>query len=288
MVFLGLWAMGMPMVVALLLAGVATATDPAATEDVIRESKAKGPFSRLVSGIVAVDDAWGLLLFSILLAAAQMMTGNGGEAMEPSWEGLREIGGAIVVGGGLGVVMAFLTGRIEKGEPTVLEAVGFVMLVCGVSLYCGVSFILAAMTMGTVVSLLAKHHRRPFHVIENIEFPFMIVFFVLAGAALEPRALAGMGWYGFGYILLRAASRLVGGWLGGAAAGVDDGTRRLVGMALMPQAGVALGMALLAAEQIPSVGGVVLQAAIGSTVIFEVVGPVFTRHALNRCGETRD
>ena len=174
-VFIGLWAVGVGLTAALLLAGIATATDPAATLDVIRQTGTKGRFSDVLQGVVAVDDAWGLLGFSLLLAIAGITTGNGDGAWEPISEGLLEIGGALLIGSVLGLVMAFVTGRIAKGEPTLLEAMGFVFLACGLAIGAGVSFILTAMVMGAFVSLFARHHEYPFHTIENIELPFMIL-----------------------------------------------------------------------------------------------------------------
>ena len=280
LVFFGLILIKVDVVVALFLAAVATATAPAATTDVIKEMNATGPFSKSLLAIVAVDDAWGLLVFCLALAGAEFLTGSGSGAMEPLVYAARDIGGAVLLGGILGVAMSYLTGRIKDGEPTVLEAIGFVFLACGLSLWLDVSFILTAMTMGLLVSRLAKHHARPFHVIEHIELPFMIVFFVLAGASLELDSLAEIGWIGAAYVALRFAGRVVGGWLGATLSGADQNMRRWIGLSLMPQAGVALGMALVAAERVPSVGSQILQITIGATVVFEIVGPLLTRWAV--------
>jgi Kef-type K+ transport system membrane component KefB len=282
LVFSGLVLIGSGVVVALFLAAAATATDPAATSDVIVEMKAKGPFSKSLLAIVAVDDAWGLLVFCLALAGAEVLTGNSSGAIEPLMYAARDIGGALLLGSVLGVAMAYLTGRIKDGEPTVLEAIGFVFLACGLSLWLDVSFILTAMTMGVIVSRLAKHHARPFHVIEHIELPFMIVFFVLAGASLEIDSLAEIGWIGLAYIALRAVGRVVGGWLGATLSGADHNIRHWIGLALMPQAGVALGMVLVGADRVPSVGPQILQITIGATVVFEIVGPLLTRWAVLR------
>ncbi|MEK6230688.1 MAG: cation:proton antiporter [Luteolibacter sp.] len=281
-VFAGLALIGSGVAAAILLAGIATATAPASTIDVVQETKSKSPFSQLLLSIVALDDAWGLLLFSFALAGAEILLGQGSGAAASLATAGRELGGALVLGALLGVPMAYLTGRISKGEPTMLEAIGFVFLACGLALFWQVSFILTAMMMGALVSRLAQHHERPFHVIENIELPFMIVFFVLAGASLEVSALASVGALGIAYIGLRCVGRIAGGWLGGLLSNADRPTRRWIGLALMPQAGVALGMGLLAATRIPEVGVIILQVTIGSTVFFELVGPLLTRLALTR------
>ncbi len=278
----GLWLIGVPLTMALLLAGIATATDPAATADVVDAMGGEGRFSKLLLAIVAVDDAWGVLAFSVLLALADLLAGNGEGFLEPLRAGLWEIGGALLLGAVLGVFMAKVTGRISPGEPTRLEALGFVFLLCGGALVAGVSFILAAMTMGVAVALLANHHERPFHEIKRLELPFMILFFVLAGAQFEVRSLWAAGLAGGCYVALRILGRVVGGWLGGRLAGSGDRTRRWAGLALMPQAGVAIGMALLAAEKFPEHAEALMQTTIGATVLFELVGPVLTRLAISR------
>ncbi|QQL45343.1 cation:proton antiporter [Sulfuriroseicoccus oceanibius] len=281
----GLWLVGVPVVLALLLAGIATATDPVATVDVIDAVGAKGRFSKLLLAIVAVDDAWGLLLFSLLLSAAGILSGNAGDAWAPLWEGLWEIAGALGLGGILGVLMAYVTGRISPGDPTRLEAIGFVFLLCGGSLMLEVSFVLAAMTMGMVVSLRAKHHEHPFHEIKRLELPFMILFFLLAGAHFELRSLATVGIAGACFIGLRVLGRIAGGWVGGKLAASPASIRRWIGWTLMPQAGVSIGMALLAAEKFPHHSDALMQMTIGATVLFELAGPALTRVALLRAGD---
>ena len=285
-VLVGLLLIGLPMDIALLLAGIATATDPAATTDVVHETKADGVFTRTMLGIVAVDDAWGLIVFSLMLTAAQAFSGQGG-SIAPLFTGAWEIGGALLIGIGLGIPMAYLTGRIRPGEPTLVEALGVVFLCGGIAIWLKVSFLLASMVLGCVVANLARHHIRPFHAIEGIEWPFMILFFVLAGASLHTEMLFQIGLVGSAYIILRIIGRLVGGWTGGAISHAEPLMRRWMGIVLMPQAGVALGMALVAIERRPDLGEIILPVVIASTVLFEVIGPMLTRTGLVHVGEVR-
>lgn len=283
-VSVGLWALGAPLATALLLGAIASATDPAATTDVVHEVRARGPFTRTLLGVVAIDDAWGLVAFSILLAAAQAIHGGAGLAAH-LLEGGRDLGGAVLVGVVIGVPMARLTGRIRPGEPTLVEALGLVLLCGGVARWLDVSFLLAAMTMGAVVANLATHHTRPFHAIEGIEWPFLVLFFVLSGALIDVPALLAIGTLGLAYVVLRTAGRVAGGLLG---ARVDGGGVRAsgwMGLALLPQAGVAVGMALVAIERFPAAPRTLLPVVVGSTVIFELIGPICARLALRRAGE---
>ena len=229
--------------------------------------------------MVAIDDAWGLLLFSIFLAIAQMMVGQGhpGDLL---LGGIWEIAGAIALGLLLGIPMAFITGRLEPGEPTLAEALGLVLLCGGLAVWLHVSFILAGMVLGSTVANLATHHRRPFTAIEGIEWPFMILFFILAGASLDMGALAEASLIGIGFILFRFIGKILGAWAGGFIVGTDPTTRQWMGLALCPQAGVALGMALLASQHLPHLQTIILPVTIGTTVLFELLGPVLTRFAI--------
>ena len=280
----GLLLLGFRVEVALLLAGIATSTAPAATADVVHEAKATGRFADTLLRVVAVDDAWGLMVFSIMLAVALALTGQGGSEdvlVSTMWD----LGGAFVVGVALGVPMAYLTGRIQPGEPTLAEALGVVLLCGGIALWLDVSFLLASMVLGAVVANLARHHKRPFHAIEGIEWPFLILFFVLAGASLHVDSLAAVGLLGAAYIILRIVGRLLGAWAGGVLSNADPLMRRWMGVALMPQAGVALGMALVATQRLPDLSDIILPVVIGATVLFEVIGPVLTRRVLILAGE---
>jgi Kef-type K+ transport system membrane component KefB len=254
--------------------------------DVVRESGAKGKFTDTLLNIVAIDDAWGLMLFSVLLALTHGLTGQG-DAAEVLIMGSRNVGGAILLGLVLGVPMAYLTGRIRPGEPTLTEALGLVLLCAGLAIWADVSYILAAIAMGAVVANLAKHHDRPFHAIEGIEWPFLILFFLLAGAAFHVEALARIGLLGAGYIGLRIVGQIIGTRLGGWLSETDSATRRHMGPALLPQAGVAIGMALVAGQHFPELKDTILPVVLGSTVIFELVGPVITRRILILMGEVQ-
>jgi len=275
----GLWLAGMPLALALVLGAISVATAPAATRDVVIQSGHKGRFAKTVLGVVAIDDLWGLLVFSIVLAIVGGL--NGGGVSGGLMFGLWDIGGAVVLGLGLGIPAAFLTGRLKPGEPTLLEAVGLVLLVAGLALYLNVSFLLAGIVCGATVVNLAHHHERPFHEIERIEWPFLLLFFVIAGASLELDQITRFGQVAAGYIGLRFLARLVAGWIGGNLAGLPARQARLVGLAFMPQAGVAIGIAIVAGEQLPEFADQILAITIASTIVFELFGPFFTQFALD-------
>lgn len=285
----GLLLLGAPLAVALLLAGIATATDPTAIVDVINETGTEGPFSQTLLGIVAIDDALGLMAFSILLAVTHSL--GGGSGWSHFLVGAWEIGGALVIGGLIGLAMSRTltlaktkTGRCtERREMVLMETLGFIFVCGGLAHYLQVSFLLSAMTLGMVtVNLIPRECVGMVQAIEDIVWPFLTLFFVFAGASLQPESLPHIGLLGIGYVLFRALGRVVGGWAGGHAAGSDPLTRRWMGTALMPQAGIALGMALISVRNFPEFTDIILPIVIGSTVLFQLVGPLLTRTALSR------
>ena len=175
---------------------------------------------------------------------------------------------------------AFLTGRIKPGQPMLTEALVLTLLCVGLALWAEASFLIAAIVMGAVVTNTARHHEYPFHAIENIERPFLIVFFVLAGAVLELELLWQAGLICIAYISCRVLGKIVGAAAGVRLSGASAATGRWMGIALLPQAGVAMGMALVAATAFPDYRDVLLPVVIGATVVFEIVGPIGTRIAL--------
>lgn len=280
-VALGLTLLGMSAAMAILIGAIATATDPAATDETLREAKADPGFADTLRGVVAIDDAWGMIVFALAMVAAQGLENGGidtGQLLDAGWE----VGGAVLLGLALGLPGAVLTGRLKPGAPTRLEALGLVFLTAGLALWLGVSFLLAGMTVGAVIANRARHHERAFHEIELIERPFLILFFLLAGASMEPAALAAVGGIGIAYVGLRILGRLAGGWLGGWLGGLDPVQRRWIGPALLPQAGVAVGMALIVSVEMPELGASLLTLTIGTTVAFELLGPFVTLLAVNR------
>ncbi|MBW4935120.1 cation:proton antiporter [Marinobacter sp. F4206] len=284
-IFLTTWAVTQNLPASLLLAAIATATDPAATLDVMRETASRGPLTRLVGQVVAIDDAWGAILFSILLVVAELVSGNGVNLFETVGYGIYEVLGAMVLGVLLGLPMAWMTGRLKPGEPMLLESAGFIFLAAGIAGVLEVSYLLTCMTLGITVANRAHHHIRPFRSIEGIVEPFLATFFFLAGFGLEWEILPTLGALGAVYILARIAGRILGGYTGGVLAGSSHTVRTRNGACLLPQAGVAMGLALVATQRMPEIT-FILPLIIGSTVVFELIGPPVTMYQFRRAGES--
>ncbi|WP_077529740.1 cation:proton antiporter [Vreelandella utahensis] len=282
-VAIGLLSIGYPLAVAFSLAAISVATDPAAVSEAIRETGKDDTQSRVIRGIVAIDDAWGIIVFGLVMAGLGfLVSGDGaGALLEAGWE----LGGAVLVGMALGLPAAWLTGRLRPGEPTQSEALALVFLIAGLSEYLHLSSLLTAMVAGFVIVNITPHHTRSFTEIEHIEWPFLVFFFVLSGASVDFAYLGSAGGVVLIYIGLRVLGRYAGGRLGVALLGHRG--RELspgIGLALTPQAGVAMGMALLAAERHPDHGSLIVATVVTSTIAFELAGPLLVRRVLSRVG----
>ncbi len=280
-VWAGLVAVGMDSGVALLFGAIATATAPPAVADVIRQTGIQNGFTETLTGIVAIDDVWGVMVFSLCLALVAPSADWAG----PAITALHDIGGAVLLGVLIGAPSAYLTGRLKPGEPQMIEALGVVFLTAGLALWLEVSFLIAGMTAGAIIANFARHHDYAFNETERVELPFLLLFFLLAGATLEIGALVSVAGWAAAYVVLRILARIVSGWLGAVAGGVPMPERPLYGPALMPQAGVAVGMALVATEVMPGQEALIVPVIIASSVVFDIFGPPVTAFAVRRASE---
>ncbi|MCL7931291.1 cation:proton antiporter [Halomonas llamarensis] len=283
-VFAGLWLLGYSFALAASLAAISVATDPAAVSEAIAESGKKSLVSRVTLGIVAIDDAWGIIVFGLCMALLSWIgaASGGASLMHALWE----LGGAVLLGVVLGFPAAWLTGQLKPGRPTQAEALALMLLMAGLSGYLNVSALLTAMVAGFVIVNVSSHHTRSFSEIEQIEWPFLVFFFVLAGASLTLSHLGtALGLVG-AYIVLRSIGRYIGGYLGVLA--MRQREPRLttnIGLGLLPQAGVAMGMALLAAERFPEQGQLIVATVVTSTIIFELFGPLLVKRVIAKPGK---
>jgi NhaP-type Na+/H+ or K+/H+ antiporter len=280
----GLVAVGAEVQLALALAGISAATGPAAIRSVIREKRADGPLTHLVLGLTAILDAIGIVLFSLLIAVGAVLTGEGGSG------GLfltaaRELGGGVLLGVAVGLPSALLAGRLRTGDPIFLHALAIVLVIAGVGLLLEVSVILAAVVAGAVVVNVDRSEERPFDVLESVQWPFLAIFFIYGGAALSLEGVEAHTLLIVGYIALRLGGKLLGGYLSAVAVGMRGSARRWLGPALLPQAGIALGLALLAGDRFPDLAETIVPVVVVSTVLFEFAGPIATQLALQRSGE---
>ncbi|TRY29890.1 cation:proton antiporter [Aliiglaciecola sp. M165] len=281
LVFAGMQFTALPISVVVVLACIASATAPAPIVDIILETKDNSAFSRLLLQITAIDDVWAMILFSMAISFA-LVDVNYANAIAPFIEGVVHIVGAVFLGVFIGLPASVLTGRIKPGQPTLVETLGLVLFSGGLAIYLDVSFLITVMVLGATIANIAQHHEYPFHEIENIEWPFMVIFFVLAGASLKFELLNGTLYILIAYVVLRIFGKCLGAYVGALLSQADVATKRWMGLALLPQAGVEIGMALIAANQFPQHAQAILSIVITATVFFEIVGPPLSKLAINR------
>jgi NhaP-type Na+/H+ or K+/H+ antiporter len=276
-----------PFYVALLFGAIASATAPAATVMVVREYKAKGRFTDILLGVVAIDDAWCLIIFALSLAISKALAFHASNTFvfKVIFQSLIEIIGALMLGGLIACFATLFSKFIRTQTELLIYTLGFILLTTGLAILLHLSVLLANMFLGTVLININKSNLEFFDVLKLIDSPLYLLFFVLAGANLEIGLLKGIGITGIIYIFFRTTGKTVGSVWGGYIVKVEKNIRRYLGLGLLPQAGVALGCALIAKNDFPKVGSMIFTTIVATTVIYELVGPLCTKYALQKAGE---
>ncbi|MFH1414575.1 MAG: cation:proton antiporter [Elusimicrobiota bacterium] len=263
---------------------IATATAPAAVVMVVREYKAKGKFTNTLLGVVAFDDGLELMFFAIILAVARSMVGVKGSVISHVFtgvmHGLVEIAGAVIVGVVFGWLLSVLSKYVKSSSELLIYILGFILLNAGLSLFLGVSLLLSNMTMAGVLVNIDKTCFRFFDSIGSIDSPLYLLFFVLAGANLELNLLGSIGMVGIIYILARMLGKVLGSYISARLISAPGNVCKYLGIALAPQAGVALGMAMVLKNVFPNEGSYIVSTIIATTVVYEILGPPMTKYAL--------
>jgi Kef-type K+ transport system membrane component KefB len=291
-VSLALVAFGAPPAMAILLGAIASATAPAATVAIATELRARGHLVSTLFGVVALDDAFAITLFGFVMAfAATMVGGATGSPASMVLHPLREIVISVAIGVAVGYLVHRLVLNRKSNNEIIVIVLGFVLLVSGVTVSIGVSALIANMMMGFVLVNLSAKNSRVMRILEPLSPPIYAAFFALAGTELDIRTLAQTGVLGAVYLLSRAAGKYGGAYVGATAARDSSSTRRYLGLALLPQAGVAIGL-ILVLQDTPAFMGLpymseMVNIVLASILVNEVIGPPLTKLALVRSGSTR-
>ncbi len=286
--FASLFLLKQPLYLSLLFGAIASATAPAATVMIIREYRARGIFTNTLLGVVALDDAWSLIIFSVSLTLAKALR-------YPLTEGVflpkiflsafLEIGGAFALGALIALAFSYFSRFVKTEADLLIYSLGFVLLNTGVALYLHFPVLLANIFLGVVLVNIRKENIRFFEVFRRVDSPLYLFFFVLAGVHLEINLLGKMGLIGVAYFSFRIAGKLLGASLGGYLSRAPRLVKKYLGFGLIPQAGVALGLALIAKVEFSSLGGIVFTTIMVTTIVYEIIGPFFTKFALGKAGE---
>ncbi len=285
---------------ALIFAAVAPASAPAGTVAVIREYKAKGSLTKTLYAVVGFDDGLAIFIFGFADAVARSMlvreaTGNAEGVLSMLAAPAVEIGLSLLVGAVLGLLFCQLVRRLRNPGEIFILVFGTVLVATGISLRLHLSLILTNMVTGLVLANTRREEtvRRVMAPVGQFMSLVFVLFFCLAGAHLDLKALPRLGLLGLIYILCRSAGKMAGSKLGALVGDVEQKVKKYVGLGILSQAGVAIGLSLIAKHQFDkigtehsmAVGAAVITAITATCVVFEIIGPILTKFALRKAGE---
>ena len=281
---------------AITLGAIAAATAPAATLMVVRQYKADGPLTRLLLLVVAIDDAVGLVLFSASFGVATALESGSISLVTVLVEPVIEIVLSLALGAVAGGVLFWVEKFFHSRSKRLSISIGFVLLTVGLSMvefelggiHFGFSLLLVCMMTGTVFCNICDFSEELMSRVDGWTAPLFVLFFVLSGAELNLKILSNpmVLLIGLVYIVFRSLGKYLGAYGSCALTGCSDSIKKHLGVTLLPQAGVALGMALTA-QQLAD-GAVVRSVVLFSVLVYELVGPALTKRSLVAAGEIHE
>lgn len=274
----------MPIHPAFVLGAAASATAPAATVMVVREYQARGVVTDMLLRVVAIDDAW-CLVFSALAITFATAHHTGVIHIGVVGIALLEILGSITFGALCGFGLHFISRIIKSKDELLIVMLGYILLLVGLSVTLHLSSLLTCMAAGILVTNVNKNSSLFFSTLREVDSVLFLSFFVLVGASLELDIIPQVGLIGLLYIVFRVAGKFLGVKLGAIVSQADPKIGNYLAWGLVPQAGVALGVALAAKTLYPTYGVFIFTTITATTVIYELVGPVCAKYGLKKAGE---
>lgn len=277
-----------PITLSLVLGAIASATAPAATLMVVRQYKAQGPVTTTLLPVVAIDDAVCLMLFSILSSVAKSLESDGGfNLYQTIIKPVIEILLSLVIGFAIGLVLSVGTKFFKSRANRISLVVTSVFLGAGIAEKFGLSSLLLCMAVGAALANYSPAADKVMDGSERWTPPLFMLFFVISGAQFNFSILKQVGIVGAVYIIMRSLGKYCGARLGCLIAGTEKTVRNFLGITLLPQAGVAIGMAQLSLTVVPEYGEQIRAVVLCATLIYELVGPLLTKLALQKAGEIK-
>ncbi|MGN0758149.1 MAG: cation:proton antiporter, partial [Candidatus Ventricola sp.] len=285
----------LPLADAITLGAIATATAPAATLMVVRQYKAKGKLTDLLLPIVALDDAVGLIVFSVSFGIAKALNLGMFDLTSILLEPILEIIASLLLGLIMGIIFSAVEKYFKSNSKRLSLSITFVILTVALSMTeftigtvkVGFSSLLVCMMLGTVFCNVCDFSEEIMGKTDRWTAPLFILFFVLSGAELELNVLGDAAIVGIGlaYIITRSLGKYLGAFISAKAVHCEPLIQHYLGITLMPQAGVALGMSVTVAQTLGAGGQMVRNIVLFGVLIYELVGPTLTRIALTKSGD---
>ncbi len=274
---------------ALLLGSIASATDPATTTSVLKEYKTRGPLTTNIFGIVALDDGLALLLFAVASSIAGVLIGHAGEGvLKAVIYPLYEMAGAVAIGYVSGLILNGILRKYVEKEKILAFSIGMVLLVTGLALAANVSMLLAVMTLGiVVVNFRPQKSKEIFNLVEGFTPPIYVLFFVLVGAKLKfSHMTLSILFLVFIYLFFGMAGKMLGANIGARLSRAPKVVLKYLPFSLFSQAGIAIGLSILAAQHFPGdIGDTLVIIITATTFATQIFGPPFTKFAVTKAGE---
>lgn len=265
------------------------ATAPASTLMVIREVDSRGPLTDNLLGIIAVNNLFCITAYSLVAAAIDLTTGLGGSFLPTLYRSVYplvwQLFGSAALGFLVGLMLAGWSRQVkDTGEMLILLA-GSILLCVGLSRLLDLSPLVASLAVGATMVNLTSESRRLFGTLAGTDPPFYAIFFVIAGADLDVSLVPTMGAAGLLYVVARALGKLIGARVGAQALRLQPTVQRYLGLTLLAQAGLAVGLTLAIDARFVMFAPQVSTVVLAGVVIYEMIGPISTRFALIRSGE---
>ena len=285
-----------PLPAAIVLGAIASATAPAATLMVVRQYKAKGPVTDILLPVVALDDAVGLVLFAVSFGVAKSIALGSVNILSVVLEPIIEVILSLALGFAMGIIFTFVERFFHSRSKRLAVSVTFVMMTVAISMlkfeiggvHIGFSSLLACMMLGTVFCNTCDFSEELMDRVDRWTSPLFILFFVLSGAELNFEVFGNLSVVivGIAYIAARSAGKYFGANISSRISGCEENIVKYLGITLLPQAGVALGMAAQA-WQLGSDGVIVQSITLFAVLVYEIVGPFLTKIALTKAGDIK-
>lgn len=270
----------------LAIGAIASATAPAATIMVLKQYRAKGPLVDTLIPVVAIDDAIAVIAFGISIAVAQIISnGSDGVSIMAFLEPFIEIFFSVVLGCAVGFALTYLNKLSKQKENAMNLVIAAIFLVIGLADLLNLSNLLACMALGATVSNLVLSKSKLLSAIDNITSPIFIMFFTISGLELDLSVLLTVGVIGIGYVVFRVIGKVLGAYIGAQIANSEPVVKKYLGLTLVPQAGVAIGLTMIVQDALPSCGESIRAIILAGTVIYELIGPLCTKIAIFKAGE---
>lgn len=271
---------------ALAMGAIASATAAASTLMIVKQYKAKGPVTETLLPVVALDDAVALVAFGLSMALANVIGSRGDAPIgELLLDPFIEIFGGLAFGAILGIIMVQLV-RLYTGRGNRLAVTLMMICLCvGVSDLLGFSSLLACMMLSLVFVNLSKYRSKIYEPMDRITPPVYMMFFIISGASLDLSIITSVGLVGLIYVVGRVIGKVLGAALGAKISNAPKIVRKWLGFTLVPQEGVAIGLATSAAVSFPEYGAKIQTVVLCGVVIYELIGPIITKAALKKAGE---